>query len=342
MNSPSSKATTLAGRFMARPAIYACVVLVAAYAAFAYQIRNQTIFSCPAGGYSADQYLAYCQGEAYGDYEHGAFQFGLEPAVRSHVRDADVIFLGNSRLQFAFSTNATAEWFSAASARYYLMGFLYYENFIFEGELLQTIRPRARVFVINVDDFFDRSESPPVKTIFHDPEARHKYEIKQLWQRIHAPICGALARLCEAKFAIFRSRTTGAYYTEGDAQRRRAPVSYDTTVNRNVVDSNSAAALSSLARFAQDKCVILTDVPFVGTKIGNANAIAAAIGAKLVMPGPVEGLQTFDGYHLDRPSAEKWSRAFFAAAGQQIRSCLGDQEAIRPAAYQPVSRLPGG
>lgn len=342
INSLASEATMLMGRFVARPVVYACFVLAAAYAAFAYQIRTQTIFSCPAGGYSADQFLAYCQGKAYGDYEHGAFQFGLEPAVRSHVRDADVVFLGNSRLQFAFSTRATAEWFSAASARYYLMGFLYFENVIFEEELLRKIHPRARVFVINVDDFFDQSESPPVKTIFHDPEARHKYETKQLWQRVHASICGALARLCGTKFAIFRSRATGSYYTAGDAQQKKAPVSYDQIVNQNVVDSNTAAALSSLSRFAQGKCVILTDVPFVGTKIGNANAIAVAIGAKLVMPGSMEGLQTFDGYHLDRPSAEKWSRAFFAAAGQQMRSCLEDEGATRPAAYQSALRLPGG
>src|ERR1700751_2501859 len=133
----ASEATMLMGRFVARPALYACVVLTAAYAAFAYQIRTQTIFSCPAGAYSGDLFLAYCQGEAYGDSEHGAFPFGREPGVRSHVRDADVVFLGNSRLQFAFSTRATAEWFCAASARYYLMGFLYYENVIFEEKLLR-------------------------------------------------------------------------------------------------------------------------------------------------------------------------------------------------------------
>jgi hypothetical protein len=333
MSTLSISATTLTGRFVTRPTIYACVVLAAAYAACAYQMRAHTIFACPAGGYSADRYLAYCQEEGYADYEHGAFQFSLEPAVRSHVRDADVLFLGNSRLQFAFSTKATADWFSAASARYYLMGFLYYENVAFEEELLRTIRPRARVLIINVEDFFDRSESPPVKTIFHDPEARHKYEVKQLWQRIHEPICKAFARLCGTHFVIFRSRETGAYYTEGDAQQKAAPVSYDKIVDPNIVDSNTAAALASLSRFAQGKCVILTDVPFVGTKIGNAAAIAKGIGGQLVTPASLEALQTFDGYHLDPPSAERWSRAFFAEAGQTIDSCLDDRRA-RPVLYR--------
>ena len=336
MKSFSSSPMTSAGLFAARPAIYAYVILTAACVAFGYQIRTQTIFSCPADGYSADRYLAYCQGASYADYEHGAFQFDLEPAARDFARNADVLFLGNSRLQLAFSAAATVDWFSAASARYYLMGFLYYENVIFAEELLRTIRPRARVFVINVDDFFDRSESPPVKTIFHDPEARRKYEGKRFWQRIHEPICKAFARLCGTKFAIFRSRETGAYYAAGAAQRKITPVSYDQIVSQNVVDSNIAAAIDFLSHFARDKCVILTAVPFVDTKIGNANAIAMGVGAKLVTPEFLEGLQTSDGIHLDQPSAERWSKAFFLAAGSKIRSCLEEQGTARPSARQPV------
>jgi hypothetical protein len=317
--------TRFKGLFAVRPAIYAGIILAAAYVACGYQIRTQTIFSCPAGGYNADRYLAYCQGTSYADYEHGAFQFDLEPAARAAARNADVLFIGNSRLQIAFSTTATADWFSAVSARYYLMGFLYYENVVFAEELLRTIRPRARVFVINVDDFFSRSESPPVKTIFHDPEARRKYEAKQFWQHIHEPICKTFARLCGTKFVIFRSRETGAYLAEGVAPQKAAAVSYDQVANPDVVDRNIAAAVDFLSHFTEGKCVILTDVPFVDTNIANANAIAKGVGNKLVTPDVLEGLQTYDGYHLDQPSAERWSRAFFLAAGPQIRSCLEEQ-----------------
>jgi hypothetical protein len=334
MKSFSSSRMISKGVLSARPAIYACVVLAAAYVAFAYQIRSQTIFSCPANGYSTDRYLAYCQGASYADYEHGAFEFDLEPAARTFAENADVLFLGNSRLQLALSTAATANWFSEASARYYLMGFLYYENVVFAKELLRTIRPRARVLVINVDDFFGRSESPPVKTIFHDPEARQKYETKQLWQRVHAPLCKTFARLCGAKFVIFRSRETGAYYPEGVAPNKTAPVSYNQNVSQDVVDSNIATAIDFLSRFAQGKCVILTNVPFVETNIGNANAIAKGVGAKLVTPGSLEGLQTYDGYHLDQPSAERWSKAFFSVAGPEIQSCLEEHGTVHPSSYQ--------
>jgi hypothetical protein len=289
--------------------------------------KTQTIFSHPADGYSADRYLAYCQGTSYADYEHGAFQFDLEPTARGF---ADVLFPGISRLQIALSTAATVDWFSAASVRYYLMGFLYFENVFFEEELLRTIHPRAKIYVINVDDFFDRSESPPVKTIFHDPEARHKYEAKRFWQRVHEPTCKAFAQLC--------GRETGLYCAKGEAPRKVTPVSYDQIVNQNIVDSNIATAVNFLSRYARGKCVILTTVPFVETKIGNANTIAESAGAKLVRLGFLQILKTYDGYQLDRPRAERWSQAFYLAACSKIRSCLGKQDTAQSLDYidQPV------
>jgi hypothetical protein len=297
--------------------------LTVAVVAYAYQLRTHTIFACPADGYNADRYIAYCNGVNYADYEHGAFQFDLEPTVPDFVRNADVLFLGNSRLQIAFSTSATADWFSAVSTRYYLMGFSYFENVLFAEQLLRKIRPRARVYVINVDDFFDRYETTPVKAIWHDPEARHRYELKRLWQHAQETICKALAALCGHQAVIFRSRETGAYYTEGgEAGQHITPVSYDQAIDQNVVAGNTTAANNFLSEFTQGKCVILTNVPFVGTKIANAKAIAARLGMQLVTPDDLEGLETFDGYHLDRSSAERWSQAFFRMEGPKIRSCL--------------------
>jgi hypothetical protein len=192
--------------------------------------------------------------------------------------------------------------------------------------------------VINVDDFFGRSESPPVKTIFHDPEARQKYEAKQFWQRVHERVCKPFARLCGTKFVIFRSRETGAYYPEGVPPTKITPVSYDQNISQDVVDNNVATAIDFLSRFAQGKCVILTNIPFVETNIGNANAIAKGIGAKLVAPDSLKGLQTYDGIHLDRPSAERWSKAFFSAAGDEIRLCLEEHGTVRPSSFQSISQ----
>ena len=135
---------------------------------------------------------------------------------------------------------------------------------------------------------------------------------------------------------MFRSRETGATYMKIPNPKFEA-VSYDQVVNQNVVNSNIAVAIDFLSRFAQDKCVIFTSVPYVGLKIGNASAIAMGVGTKLVTPEFSKGLQTFDGSHLDRPSAERWSEAFFQEAGPTIRSCL-EERTVRPSAYQSISQ----
>jgi hypothetical protein len=311
------------GLFANMPIIYAFIVLVAVVASYGYWTRTRSIFACQADGYSADRYIAYCDARNYADYEHGAFWFDLEPTAWDFAKNADVLFLGNSRLQVGFSTAATADWFSRASARYYLLGFSYFENALFAGELLRRMRPGAKVFVINVDDFFDRLETEPVKSIWHDPKAEDRYEAKRVWQTVHKSVCKTFGALCGSHIVTYRSRETGAY--EMRSPHDISPVSYDEGVSQSIVDAHTSAAIDFLKRFGQGRCVILTVVPYVGTKIGDANAIAKGAGVKLVTPGILEGLQTKDGHHLDQPSAERWSKAFFEAAGPEIRSCLEKQ-----------------
>ncbi len=184
-----------AGLFASRPIIYTLIVVVAVVAAFAYKLRTDDIFSCQADGYTSDRYLAYCNGLGYGDYEHGAFWFDLEPSVKKFLVDADVIFLGDSHTQFGFSTDTTNQWFSSASSRYYLLGFGYGENVAFEGQILRRLTPRAKAYVIPVN-FFEQSESSPAKEVMHDPTSRYRYEKKRLWQFPHRLICEKVPIIC--------------------------------------------------------------------------------------------------------------------------------------------------
>jgi hypothetical protein len=328
---PAPRAKAWEGISVNRPTLYISVVLIAALISYAHWLRAYSIFSCQADGYSSDRYLAYCGGKHYADYEHGAFWFDLEPSARISARNADVLFIGNSRIQVALSTAETDNWFAAASARYYLLGFSYSTNVIFTDKLLRMIQPRARVYVLDVDDFFERYETPPVETIFHDPEARRRYEEKRFWQRIHEPICKTFAALCGVNPVTYRSRETGAFTKRtSPPYLPPAPVSYDQVIDQQVVDGYTVGAIDFLSRLPVDRrCVILTNVPTVKTKIGNIKNVATNLGMNLVAPEVPEGLRTYDGSHLDQSSAQRWSQAFFEAAGSQIRSCLEEQRAAR-------------
>lgn len=329
---PKTLAKPREGLFASQVTLYIGLVLLAALASYGYWLKTRSIFACQAPGYSADRYLAYCNGGNYADFEHGAFYYNLEPPALDYARNADVLVLGNSRLQVALSNDATADWFKRLGARYYLLAFSYNEDMVFTEPLLQRIKPRASVYIINVDDFFQRRETSAANEILHDPDTKSRYEWKRFAQSLHRPICGALPKLCGRRFVIFRSRETGAYYRLEHGVEAVLPqnaASYDRTVDQAVVKDSTPLAIDFLKQYAKGKCVILTDVPHPEEKIGNAEAIAAGAGLPLVVPPEMEGLHTTDGYHLDRPSADRWSKAFLEAAGPEIRSCLEKKSASR-------------
>ncbi len=312
-------------RFLARPALYISIVLGVVLAAYAYKLRTDGIFACSAEGYTSDRYLAYCHAKGYGDYEHGAFWFGLEPSTQDFARTATVLFLGNSRVQIALSTVATSDWFSSAAARYFLMGFGYDGNVVFEGALLRKFKPQAKVYVINIERFFDRFESPPARTVMRDSSAGNQYELKRIWQFLHEGSCQAFPLICGSRYTIFRSRETGAYHLKGWGEFKKRAVSYDQTIDQAAAQNEADGAREFLSGLRVERdCVILTMIPYAGTKLGTANAIANALGMNLVIP-KLDGLQTFDGSHLDQTSAERWSGAFLKAAGPRIRKCLDRQ-----------------
>jgi hypothetical protein len=308
----------------ARPLLFALLVIAAALGAYLVKLRDDGIFACPAGGYGADGYLAYCHAGDYGDYEHGAFWFGLDPAATRAARAADVLFLGDSHLQFALSTSATADWFAAAKLRYYLLGFGYGEDVGFTERLLGRLHPRARIYIINVDGFFDRTETVAAKAATGDWASLVHFAGKRWWQELHRPLCGALPQLCGQKYVIYRSRATGAYRAMGEGEFVSSPVAADDTVDRRVVTSSLAVGREFLAAASIDpRCVLLTIVPNGATKTETASLIAKGLGRELIVPR-VEGLQTFDGIHLDPASAERWSAAFLRAAAPEIERCRAE------------------
>jgi hypothetical protein len=318
------------GVFVRRPSIYILIVLSTLAACYFYRLRTEFIFACQATGYSSDRYLAYCEATNYGDYEHGAFWFNQEPEAKSLAAKADVLFLGNSRTQFALSTTATARWFSSTSASYYLLGFIGWENSIFARALLQKIKPRAKVYVINIDGFFQPTEAAIGKTVLHDDTMETRYETKHFLQFVHRAICEKLTVVCGNRLVIFRSRQNGMYYMSDRELSKfkgsRRSVSFDQQIDQKEIDDAIAIGRVFLSELpVKAECVILTAIPYVGTKITVANAIASGLGKKLTGP-QLDGLQTFDGFHLDPPSAERWSEAFLRTAGPQIQKCLEQSE----------------
>ena len=281
------------------------------------------------------RYLAYCNGALFGEYEHGALWFDLEPSVKRFASRADVLFFGDSHIQYGFSTDATRQWFSSASLRYYLLGFIYGENVVFEEKILRKLTPEAKVYVIPVD-FFERSETLPARDVMHDPASRYRYDAKYRWQLAHRQICEKLPAICGHKYAIFRSRETGVYHnSEGTSED--TPVDYEHDIDQEKIKYYSESGRSFLSQLPiRRDCIILTTVPTVRARsfvyspsIETAEAVAKELGVSFV-PAALDGLRTFDGSHLNQSSAERWSKAFFEVAGPQILRCVKERSATIP------------
>jgi hypothetical protein len=308
--------------------VYILTILMAALGSYIYMLRTQSILTCPGTGYGPDSYLAYCAGEQYGDFDHGAFWFDLEPQIRDLAASADVLFLGNSRMQFAFSSDATGRWFSAAGVSHYLLGFAYWEDYAFEWPLVKQIRPKPKLLIVNLDGFFRDTETPPAKTVMHEGDAAGRYKRKRLWQAAHEQICSRIPGICGSKESFYRSIQTGAYTRLG-GETRAVSVSYDPEVDEKKVADYTQRGTEFFSSLPIDRrCVLLTMVPSdpatgaaYSIKSGTGKAIAKALGLSLIAP-ELPGLTTFDGSHLDRPSAERWSQAFLEEASPRIRDCL--------------------
>jgi hypothetical protein len=307
-----------------RPRLYICRLTLSVAGTYLFKLRTQGIFACTAEGYYAPtSYLGYCDAKAYGDYDHGAFWFGLEPEAQRSAANAQVLFLGSSRMQFAFSSQTTDRWFAAAAVPHYLLGFTHTENETFLGPLLAKLRPRAKVYVINVDRFFTDQETEPGADLLHNRnEVQRRYSQKELWQRLHRSLCNRLHSLCGKTFTYYRNPLTGHWKTHGKNKPDTSPVAEGPPSDQEHWDQYAVLAKQFIAALPVDRsCVVLTVVPYPATRRAEARAIAAAAGMDLVDP-PLDGLRTFDGSHLDQPSAERFSAAFYDIAGARIRKCL--------------------
>lgn len=304
-----------------------CLVLIGA---FAVNTRYNGIFACAADGYSGDHYLGYCQATAYGDYDHGAVWFDLEPRAVAYARNADVLFLGNSRTQFGFSTPAMGHWFSRHDQRHYLLGFSHTDNVAFVAPLLERLAPRARAYVINVDDFFATEPTLPAREVMHTQGAERRYSVKRLWQRVHRRVCDLQPQLCGDALAFYRQRETGEWQLARFGGLQAAPIVTDAPFDGARIAQRRAVAERFITQLgAPRSCIILTYVPQPYNQREDAAALAAALGIQFVSP-QLSGLMTFDSSHLDRASAERFTQAFLEAADPALRACLDAQPASAP------------
>ncbi|CAN5703668.1 hypothetical protein BH11PSE3_BH11PSE3_24400 [soil metagenome] len=286
------------------------------------------VTKCSADGSSADSYIAYCLDRDYGDYEHEAFYFGLNDTERALI-GAHVLFLGNSKMQYAFSRDNVAPFFEERNARFFLMGFGHGEQSRFPEIVLKRHPVRPTLAIINVDPFFtDGITEPASFPLQHPVAAAFDAGFKSALQIPRAWICRrwSAPALCRGEPAMMRSEATGQWDVAAFRPDPEPPLPMQA-----VAPPSDEALRQWLARAGiiapeflktlSARCVVFTAVPSDAGSL-YAQRLALQLGVPFIGP-EISGLSltTIDRIHLDGRSAQAWSDAFLRALDPVGRAC---------------------
>jgi ferredoxin len=323
-------------RWKAYVVIFAAMAFVSAFVT-SVAIMTFDNFKCRTP--PADDFLAYCRSVRYGDYEHGALYYGLEPKARESIRAAQVLFIGSSRIQAALAANAVREYFRARGIRYFVMGFGYGDVSAFEQPLMERSSASPKLIVINADPFFvppNILSEPAKEAIEGGPGYLWRLLSKMAFQRVHRIICRAVPLCPESEPSIFRSATDGQWNWVGPyTEEREVPVDqeFKERLSESEIEHAKPIGEMFLNRIGLDRrCVVLTGTPnsaLNSTEV--AEVLATALHTRFLAP-KIDGLGTIDGGHMNSRSAELWSAAFLEALTPIVNECLGLDGGPRPAA----------
>ena len=305
-------------------------LVLALFPAFWLMVSGASYFlavtKCNAGPASNDAYIAYCLDRDYGDYEHEAFYFGLNNTGRA-LAEAQVLFLGNSKMQYAFSRDNVAPFFDERNARFFVMGFGHGEQSRFPEVILQRHPARPALAVINVDPFFtDGITEPAAFPVQHPIAAYVDAAFKSVAQVPRAWLCRRrpYSLLCAGEPAMMRSELTGqwnvaAFKPDPDPPYPTQPVAPVAEEALRQWLGRAGVIAPAFLKTLKARCVVFTAVPSdAGTVY--AETLGAQLGVRFIKPD-VAGLTTIDRIHLDRRSAIAWSDAFLRELDIVGREC---------------------
>lgn len=311
-----------------------------------YLLYNDTdpvtwIGGCNPGGYDDDHYMAFCSTYNYGRYERWAFLNAMEHGIEYPLKNAKILFLGNSRLQYAFSLQSVQDYFNQLSVSHYLMGFTS-EKVQFTQLLMNKMNLHPKLLVINTDDFFEpiRKDADPdnadiIYLLKKDWIVSFRYQWKKIMQNIQHDLCQNnrykwltdIVKFCADGPAMYRSISNGHWlsdYHDKDllSENIKYKVNYNMVVDKIGIDKSKNLAINFIKDVNTPKeCIILTTVPSKNANIKLGQALASLLDLNGIFINQLD-LHTFDNSHLTKADAEKWSGLFLEKLMPYIRKCI--------------------
>jgi len=283
---------------------------------------------CWSGKYGSQYYLAGCHNRRLIEYDMGAIYYGLEDGISETIKNAQVIVLGSSKAQAAFSSSATEAYFAKQNARFYVLGFGYNNLGGFALPLLKHKQANPKLLIVGADPFFITQLPPLTDDILTgDWSAYWNHVFIAGVQRLQRAVCPTFPSLCSPPFrTIYRSAKTGQWKWLGSYFPEQS-IPLNDMLHPEFTDGEFQAAVEFGERFLREagidrNCIVFTGVPNnERDSPAIASRLAQRLGTKLILP-EVEPLALLDDTHLNFDSAERWSAAFLTELTSVLDSCL--------------------
>lgn len=260
---------------------------------------------------SSDHYLSY-------------YRAGIDEYVVYHnlhnaadaLRQADVLFLGNSTVMFTFGQDTLEPFFKKLNLRYYVMAFPYGEPSPFAEAIIEKYDLHPRWVIINAAPFFARRPSPfATKVMSETPWDAWKFAFEAnatfaVRHRLHQFVPYLDPRRLTRNWIMFRSLQDGTTRVAA-ARTEPSPVRYNRKSRLAQASDNSLRIARRLVAQLQARGakVVLTSVPPFSPNY--ALDYGEALHLPVIIP-QVRRLTTLDGNHLSDASANRFSKAFLA------------------------------
>jgi len=263
-----------------------------------------------------------------GDIEHAAVYNNLFGAADA-ARRADVLFVGNSRIQYAFRDQDTLRrFFSAQGLSYFILAFGYGEGSRFTEAIVRRFDLHPKWVVVNADPFFGK----PFTTVasqavsFGYPGAwKTSFETETslaIQRRVHriVPYIALSQWDFYTQWIYYRAKSDGTLRLSAWRGKPGGMWQDDINGGRRLTPGQLAAAESFKRDLsARGARLVLTWIP--PSASDNARQLSSVLRVPLIAPDD-RGLTTIDGSHLDERSSKQFSARFlddFARIVDQAR-----------------------
>jgi hypothetical protein len=281
---------------------------------------------------SPDLYLAYFNG--------GAEDFNIYDGfddITTNLQKADVLFLGNSRMQYSFRDPRVLDsFFHRRRLNYYILAFGYGEGSTFPEAIIRKYDLRPKWVVINADPFFGVPPTAIAEKVMStgDFEAtKFRFETSasfavQHYVHMFIPDIDMTPMAGEANWVYFRSKANGTIDLLAFKGKGGPAIAGINALGSTLLPTELAAAKEFQGELQARGCKLaLTWIP---PSSGNAaKQLSLALNVPL-LPPPSFQMMTFDGSHLEWDSSLRFDNILLNELGQVMDARqYGSNEAFK-------------